>query len=177
MTSKFLAGLTGLIFSTAIATTLQAKPLIVYFSLTGNTQGIAEAIHQKVGGDIFRLEAAEPYPDDYKTQTEIAKKELAEGADRAIKAMPENLAQYDMVFVGSPVWWGTMATPVRTFLRQADLSGKKVIPFVTHGGGGTDESFADTAKLAKGATVEMNGWSSFRGHKVGLNSWIDKVTK
>ena len=177
MSSKILTLLTGLFVSTTLSATVSAKPLVVYFSLTENTKKVAEAIQQQTGADIFRLEAKEAYPDDYKTQTEIAKKELAEGTLRPVAAMPENLEQYDTIFVGSPVWWGTMATPVRTFLTEANLTDKKVIPFVTHGGGGADESFEDTAKLAKGAHVEMNGWSSFKGHTIGLSSWVDKVAK
>lgn len=67
--------------------------------------------------------------------------------------MPQNLARYDVIFLGHPVWWHTIPTPVMTFLEGAQLAGKTVVPFCTHGGGGADESTAAIRKLAPGADV------------------------
>lgn len=129
------------------------KALVVYFSKTGNTQGVAETVAKLTGAEIFRLETVEPYPDDYHTSTEVAKRQLEENARPALKAVPQDLARYDVIFLGHPVWWHTIPTPVMTFLEGAKLAGKTIIPFCTHGGGGADESAAAIRKLAPSAAV------------------------
>ena len=129
------------------------KALVVYFSKTGNTQGVAETVAKLTGAEIFRLETVEPYPDDYHTSTEVAKRQLEENARPALKAVPQELARYDVIFLGHPVWWHTIPTPVMTFLEGAQLAGKTVVPFCTHGGGGADESAAAIRKLAPSAAV------------------------
>ena len=98
------------------------KALVVYFSKTGNTQGVAETVAKLTGAEIFRLETVEPYPDDYHTSTEVAKRQLEENARPALKAVPQNLARYDVIFLGHPVWWHTIPTPVMTFLEGARSS-------------------------------------------------------
>ncbi len=142
--------LLGALIGTALTTTVEAKPLVAYFTLTGNTENAAKIVAEETGADLYKIELVTPYPAEYKEQTELAKKELAEGTLPPIKPWPENIGEYDVVFVGSPVWWGTMSTPVRTFLASGVLKGKKVIPFVTHGGGGADNSFSDTAQCGYG---------------------------
>ncbi|MGN0919822.1 MAG: flavodoxin [Alphaproteobacteria bacterium] len=166
--------MTALLGTTMAATTAEAKTLVAYFSLTGNTEKAAQIIAEETGADLYRIESETPYPAEYKAQTEVAKKELSEGILRPIKPWPENMADYDVVFVGSPVWWGTMATPVHTFLASGALKGKKVIPFVTHGGSGADKSFTDTAKLCQGCQVNENGWSGYSRITMGLGSWAKK---
>ena len=131
----------------------EKRALVVYFSKTGNTQGVAETVAKLTGAEIFRLETVEQYPDDYQTSTEVAKRQLKEDARPALKAVPQNLARYDVIFLGHPVWWHTIPTPVITFLEGAQLAGKTVVPFCTHGGGGADESAAAIRKLAPGAKV------------------------
>ena len=129
------------------------KALVVYFSKTGNTQGVAETMAKLTGAELFRLETVEPYPNDYHTSTEVAKRQLEQNARPALKAVPQDLARYDVVFLGHPVWWHTIPTPVMTFLDGAKLDGKTIIPFCTHGGGGADESTAAIRKLAPKSTV------------------------
>ena len=135
-----------LIGGALMANTAKARTLVAYFTLTGNTEKAAKIIAEETNADLYQIELVTPYPSEYKEQTELAKKELSEGILPAIKPWPENIGEYDVVFVGSPVWWGTMATPVRTFLASGVLKGKTVIPFVTHGGGGADNSFAEVSQ-------------------------------
>ncbi|MBR2141547.1 MAG: NAD(P)H-dependent oxidoreductase [Rickettsiales bacterium] len=164
-----------------VATSVQAKTLVAYFTLTGNTENAAKIVAATVGADLYKIELVTPYPSEYKKQTELAKKELADGTLPPIKPWPENIAEYDVVFIGSPIWWGTMSTPVRTFLKSSALEGKTVIPFVTHGGGGADRSFTDTAKLCEGCKVNTNGWSGYNRMTFGLEKWakksLEKATK
>ncbi len=154
--------------------TASAKTLIVYFTLTHNTEKAAQAVQAEVGGDLMQIEAQEPYPPVYRQQTEIAKDELNRGYLRPIKPLTKNLKDYDVIFVGSPVWWGTMATPIHTFLTNPELKGKIVIPFVTHGGGGADQAFSDTQKRCAGCTVYTDGWSGYGSTTAGIGPWAKK---
>ena len=156
------------------ATPTFAKTLVAYFTLTHNTEKAAKIVQQEVGGDLFQIEAIQPYPDEYRRQTEIAKEELNAGTLRPIKPLPENLKDYDVIFIGSPVWWGSVATPVHTFLSSGLFKGKVVIPFVTHGGGGADHAFSDVQKRCAGCTVYTDGWSGYGSMTLGLASWAKK---
>lgn len=153
------------------------KAIVVYFSKTGNTQAVAETVARLTGADIFRLETAEPYPEEYRATTELAKKQLETAARPALKATPQNLADYDTVYLGHPVWWHTIPTPVMTFLDGAELAGKTVIPFCTHGGGGADDSAAAIKRLAPEATVL--GDKEFRGgaSEGEIAAWLDGLRK
>ena len=159
------------------ASAAEGKAIVVYFSKTGNTQSVAETVARLAGAELFRVETAEPYPDDYHTTTEVAKKQLEDGARPALKAMPENLAGYDVIYLGHPVWWHTIPAPVMTFLDGNDLSGKTIIPFCTHGGGGADESTAAIKRLAPKATVledkEFYGGAS----EDEIAGWLDGLKK
>ena len=123
------------------------KILVVYFSRTGeeynvgkitkgNTEIVAEMIAGKVGADTFEIKPATPYPDAYEACTELAKQELEADARPTFVGNVDNLAQYDTIFIGYPIWWGTVPRVMMTFLESNDFSGKKIIPFCTHGGSG-----------------------------------------
>lgn len=110
------------------------KILVAYFSHTGNTEKVAQLIQSKTGADIFKIETATPYPSVYRETTELAKQEKADNARPALKNKVENMAQYDVVFVGYPIWWYTAPMAVATFADSYDFSGKTVITFCTSGG-------------------------------------------
>lgn len=167
--------ITGLLLTTTVSASVEAKTLVAYFTLTGNTENAAKKIQEQTGSDLYKIELVTPYPNAYREQTKLAKEQLASGYLPPIKPMPENIDEYDVVFVGSPVWWGTMATPVRTFLSSGVLADKTVIPFVTHGGGGADASFTDTAKLCQDCTVITDGWSGYGSMTLGLSGWVDQT--
>lgn len=132
---------------------MDRKVLVAYFSWGGNTKLIAEKIHNQVGGDMFRIETAEPYPADYnETAYGVAKKQHEDGTKPELKS-DGDVSGYDVVFVGTPAWWYTMAPAVKTFLSKNNFNDKIIIPFVTHGGGGKYTIAEDMAKLANGARV------------------------
>lgn len=151
------------------------KVLVVYFSHSGNTRTIANQLRDLTGADVFEIEPVTPYPSDYHTTTEQAQKEIRAGFQPSIKQGPDNLSDYDVVFVGSPCWWSTIAPPVVTFLSTHDLSGKTVIPFSTHGGSGLARNASDTAKLTPHSNV-LDG-KAFWGSRVeeaksDVESWL-----
>ena len=149
------------------------KCAVVYFSWSpdGNTRFAAETIAKKAGAALFEIKAETPYNSDFNKCCDEAKPECYGKKLRAIKPIEGlDLAKYDLVFVGSPNWWGTMAPPVRTWVSQNKeaLKGKKVCLFQTHGGGGMQrvgkefaEIFGDTAKVLppkafSGSSIKSN---------------------
>lgn len=161
--------------STPAAPSGNHKFLVIYYSKTNNTATVADKIHSRVGGDIVRVEPVTPYPDDYRQTTEQAKKEIAEGFKPPIKTQVPDLASYDVIFVGTPIWWGTFAGPMYTFLSDNNLAGKTLVPFVTHGGSGLGSVPADLAKLQPNATI-LSGLA-IRGSNAGssqgdVDQWL-----
>lgn len=155
-----------------------AKVLIVYYSRTGNTGEIARQIQARIGGDIVEIQTVEPYPDDYRATTRQAQEELNSGYRPPLKTKVENITSYDVIFVGSPNWWGTVATPMMSFLAQHNASGKTVIPFITHEGSGLGRSSEDIAALCPNSRV-MEGLAVRGGNvKTAQNevaAWLRKL--
>jgi flavodoxin len=129
------------------------KILITYFSRTGNTREIANQIHEIVGGEIIELQTVKPYPEDYEAIKKQAMQELDSGFKPELKTKVKEIRSYDVIFVGTPIWWSTMSTPVKSFLSQYDLSGKTIVPFVTHGGSGLGRSISDIQALCPHSTI------------------------
>lgn len=123
------------------------KMLVAYYSWSGNTREIANQIKSLTGCDIFEIVPEKAYSTNYNECVETAKNEINAGVKPALKTKVENIEQYDVIFVGTPNWWSTMAPPVATFLSDYDLSGKTLIPFVTHGGGGMARCESDMKQL------------------------------
>ena len=155
------------------------KALVIYYSRTGNTREIANQIHKMVGGDIVEIQPVKPYPDDYNEVVEQAKQELGSGYKPALIAKVEKIGSYDVIFVGSPNWWSTIAGPVKTFLSEYDLSGKTVVPFITHEGSGLGRIAADISKLCPKSTL-LDGLAIWGGEvKTAQNKvseWIRRIS-
>ena len=156
------------------------KVLVVYYSLTGNTKSIAEMIQEKTGGDVFEIETVRSYPDDYSECIEEAKRELQTRELPALKKSPPNMSSYDLILVGSPVWWYTVSTPVMRFLTQANFAGKKVSAFCTHEGG-VGKFFQHFKEQAKNAVV-LEGLDLYKPRQARegelfktLDLWLSKL--
>ncbi|MGB4691649.1 MAG: flavodoxin [Atribacterales bacterium] len=132
---------------------MRGNILIAYYSRSGNTRKLAQLIHQKVGGTMHEIQPEIPYPASYNATVEQAKKEIQAGFRPPLKTKIEHIETYDTIFLGSPNWWSTIAPPVATFLEENDLSGKTIIPFCTHGGGGRGRIERDIAKLCPQSAV------------------------
>ena len=133
-----------------------SKTAVVYFSWSGNTRFAAETIAKKAGAPTFEIKAETPYNRDFGKCCDEAQPECRGKTLRPIKPIEGlDLAKYDVVFVGSPNWWGTLAPPVRTWLTQnaAALKDKTVCLFQTHGGGGMQSLGRDFAALLPEAKV------------------------
>lgn len=114
---------------------MEKKMLILYYSVSnGNTKQIAERLQKAAGADIARIETVEPYSGSYNDIVEQGQREVNRGYQPEIKPLALNPADYDVIAVGTPTWWYTMAPAVLSFLNSCDWKGKMVIPFQTHGG-------------------------------------------
>ncbi|MBO4491271.1 MAG: NAD(P)H-dependent oxidoreductase [Lentisphaeria bacterium] len=136
----------------------KGKVAVVYYSWSpdGNTRFAAQTIAAKADAKIFEIKAEKPYSTDYRTCCDEAKPECRGKQLRPIQAIEGlDLAQYDVIFVGTPNWWGTMAPPVRTFMTQnaAVLKGRTVCLFQTNGGGGMQRCEKEFAELVPESTV------------------------
>jgi flavodoxin len=129
------------------------KVLVAYFSHSGNTRAMARQIAEATGGDLFEIVPAAAYPAEYGAVVDQAKKEIGGGVRPALKGRLPDVGAYDVIFVGSPCWWSTVAPPVTTFLADCDWAGKTVVPFMTHEGSRMGRSEEDIRKLCAGATL------------------------
>jgi flavodoxin len=127
--------------------------LVAYFSHSGNTRVIANQIRESIDGDIFEIVTVDPYPSDYDAVVEQARKELREEYRPKLNTKAENMESYNVVFVGYPIWWGTIPMPVATFLSEYDFSGKTIVPFCTHEGSRLGRSVTDIKELCPQSTI------------------------
>lgn len=145
------------------------KILVAYFSYSGTTRGIANAISEKTGGDLFEITPQEGYSNVYlESNSEVRRNERP-----ALTDTVENMEEYDIVFVGFPVWWHATPAPVNTFLESYDLTGKLIIPFCTSGGSDIDETMPTFLHFCDGLAVygerrisgtgQLDGWLSELG--------------
>ena len=122
------------------------KILVAYFSASGNTKKIAEYIAEATGGILFELVPVKPYTSADLNWTNADSRVTREHEDETLrdipleKATPDNFSEYDVVFIGYPIWWGIAAWPVNNFVKNNDFSGKTVIPFATSVSSGMGQS-------------------------------------
>ena len=129
------------------------KVLVLYYSQTSNTKAVANEIATRLGADMEEIVPVNPYDGDFQATIERCMQEREQGVVTEIQPLTVDVAQYDVLFLGYPVWFGTYAPPVITFLAQVDLSGKKIVPFCTFGSGGLESSVKDLAEAQPKAEI------------------------
>ena len=141
--------------------TTTGKTLVVYFSATGTTQGVAQTIADTVGADLFEVVPSDPYTSDDLNWTNNDSRVSREHNDEGLRAVAlestdvDGWDDYDTVFIGYPIWWGIAAWPMSSFVAVNDFTGKTVIPFCTSVSSGIGQSGELLAELA------------------GTGSWLD----
>ena len=155
------------------------KILVAYFSATGTTKGVAEHIANSLNADIYEIVPEEAYTDadlDYNDNNSRTTIEMNDPDARpAISGSVENMEQYDIIFVGYPIWWGEAPRIVSTFMESYDFSGKTIVPFCTSGGSGIGSSASNLERLTSGATWldgrRLNGSDS----QDTVMEWVDSL--
>lgn len=156
----------------------EKKPLVVYFSTSGNTRQIAEMIKNDTGADIVEIETVENYPTNYEELTQYAKKQLQDNERPAIKTKVPNLDDYGIIYLGFPNWWSSMPMPVYTFVEQNGLNGRTIAPFMTHGGGNLGHAIEDLKKLVPDSKVlkpfSVSG-SRISRAQADVKKWLEEI--
>ena len=146
----------------------QPKMLVLYYSQEGATQKVAETIASLTGADIERFDVESPYSGSFEETIQRCLKEREEGVSPELRPISADLSKYDVVFLGYPIWFGTIAPPVAALLKEVDLEGKTVVPFCTFGSGGLQSSTADLKLALPGADIRDGyGIRAARIAKVG----------
>ena len=137
-----------------------SKTLVAYFSASGTTAKVAKKMAEAIGADLFEIKPETPYTGadlNWQNKNSRSSVEMNDRSSRpAIAVKVADMPQYDVVFVGFPVWWYREPSIIDTFMESYDFAGKTVIPFATSGGSGLGDSAANIQKLAKGAKI-VNG--------------------
>ena len=152
------------------------KTLVLYYSQTSNTQTVAQEIATKLGADIEEITMVQPYDGDFNATIERCMQEREQGIIPEIQPIAADLANYDIIFIGYPVWFGTYAPPVAAFLNQVDLSGKKVVPFCTFGSGGLESSVKDLEQAEPNAEI-LPGYGVRAARLAAMPTEVDQYLK
>ena len=152
------------------------KVLVLYYSQTSNTKAVATEIATKLNADIEEIVAVNPYDGDFQTTIDRCIVEREQGTVTEIKPLAADIANYDVIFIGYPVWFGTYAPPVATFLANTDLSGKKIVPFCTFGSGGLESSVKDMAEKQPKAEI-LTGYGVRAARLDAMPKEIDNFLK
>ena len=155
------------------------KALIIFYSWSGNTRGVAREIARQTGFDSIELELVKPYSTDYNTVLDQAQSDQHKQARPALKTKIDSKkwAEYDTIILGYPNWWASIPMPIATLLESYDFSGKTIMPFCSHGGGRFGQSLTAISKLAPKATltaglsIHYSGGSSL---SKDVEKWLKK---
>lgn len=156
------------------------KVLVVYFSHGGNTQKLAKEISDQVGGDFRRIEPVNAYPEGDELY-DYTEQEQADDARPEIQDLNIDMSKYDTVFIGYPIWWYTYPQVILTFFDNYDLTGKTIVPFVTHGGSGMSGTEDDMREylsdkdvtVLDGLTVSRNDIEEDQSQTV--TNWLEEL--
>ena len=152
-----------------------SKTLVAYFSASGTTAKVAKKMAEAIGADLFEIKPETPYTGadlNWQNKNSRSSVEMNDRSSRpAIAVKAADMPQYDVVFVGFPVWWYREPSIIDTFMESYDFAGKTVIPFATSGGSGLGDSAANMQKLAKGAKVVNGKRFSGRVSSEELKAW------
>ena len=153
-----------------------AKVLVLYYSQTSNTEQVANEIASRLNADKEAIVAVNPYDGDFYATIERCMQEREQGILPEIQPVAANLDDYDVIFLGYPVWFGTFAPPVITWLNSVDLSGKTIVPFCTFGSGGLDSSTRDLAAKQPNANI-LPGYGVRAARLAAMPKEVDQFLK
>lgn len=157
----------------------EQKVLVAYFSATGTTKGVAQQIADGLSCDLYEITPQDPYTDADLNYSDTSSRTTSEMNDEnarpSISGAVSNMAQYDVVFLGYPIWWGEAPRIISTFLESYDFTGKTIVPFATSGGSGMGKTNEKLAPSCPGAKL-LSG-KVFRGavSKSDLQAWADSL--
>lgn len=153
------------------------KVLVAYFSATNTVEGVAQTIADSLGADLYEITPEQPYTADdldYHDDKSRSTIEMNDPNSRpAISGSVENMEQYDIVFIGYPIWWGEAPRILSTFVESYSFSGKTIVPFCTSGGSGVGSSASNLERLTSGATWLSGTRLSGGASRSSVAEWIN----
>lgn len=152
------------------------KVLVLYYSQTSNTKAVAQEIATKMGADLEEIIPLKPYDGDFQATIDRCLEEREHNVVTEIQPLKAKLMKYDIIFIGYPVWFGTFAPPVATFLDQVDLSGKTVVPFCTFGSGGLASSIKAISQKQPNAKIST-GYGVRAARMAAMPGEVDQFLK
>ena len=169
-----------------VTTGYAQKKLVLYYSETGTTKTVAEELQKQLKADIESIECVKPYSGNFQETIQRGQREMQSGETPALKPLQKKIADYDVIFLGYPIWFGTYANPIATLVKEQDFAGKTIVPFCSFGSGGLNtsaEALKKTlpkAKIVKGygvrtarvtaAAKELDRFLKENGYKEGAIS-------
>ncbi|MDO4553318.1 MAG: flavodoxin [Bacillota bacterium] len=155
-----------------------SKALVAYFSASGVTAALAKKLAAATGADLFEIKPEQPYSSADLDWTNKKSRSTIEMNDKAFRPpvanRVEDMAQYDTVYVGFPIWWYVAPTIINTFLEQYDLNGKTIVPFATSGGSGMGKTNAELAPSCKGAVLKAGKLFRSGVSEAELKAWAQQ---
>lgn len=159
----------------------EQKILIAYYSLSGNTKAVAEQIQAKFGGDLFEIQPVTPYPNNEEEAIEIIGRQRDENIKPELSNKVGNMNEYNVVFIGTPIWFGTASLPIFSFVESYEFAGKTIIPFYTCGRGDEGTYVKDIQAICNGATF-LESFGNTRPereagtHTAKINQHLEQLT-
>ncbi|WP_288279936.1 flavodoxin [uncultured Prevotella sp.] len=142
-----------IVMMATMTTSYAQKQLVLYYSETGTTKAVAKELQKQLGADIEEIEAVVPYSGNFQETIQRGQREMQSGELPAIKPLKKQIADYDIIFLGYPIWFGTYANPIITLVKEQDFAGKTIVPFCTFGSGGLNTSSDALKKALPKATI------------------------
>ena len=160
----------------AVTTGMAQKVLVLYYSETGTTKTVAQELQKQLGADIEAVEAVEPYSGNFQETIQRGQREMQSGQTPALKPLKKQVKDYDVIFLGYPIWFGTYAMPIATLVKEQDFAGKTVVPFCTFGSGGLNTS-SDALKKALPNAKIQKGYGVRTARVAAAEKELDRFLK
>ena len=160
----------------SFATCHAQKKLVLYYSETGTTKTVAEELQRQLGADIESIEAVVPYSGNFQETIQRGQREMQSGEGPELKPLKSKISDYDVIFLGYPIWFGTYAMPIATLVKNNDFAGKTIVPFCTFGSGGLNTS-SDALKKALPKAKIQAGYGVRTARVAAAKKELDRFLK
>ena len=154
----------------------QKKSLVLYYSETGTTKTVAQELQKQLNADIESIEPVTPYSGNFNETIQRGQREMQSGETPALKPLKSKMADYDVIFLGYPIWFGTYAMPIATLVKENDFAGKTIVPFCTFGSGGLNTSSDALIKALPKAKIQ-NGYGVRTARITAAAKELDRFLK
>ena len=160
----------------SITTGCAQKKLVLYYSEIGSTKAVAQELQKQLDADIESIEAVKPYTGNFQETMQRGQREMQSGETPEIKPLKSNIANYDVIFLGYPIWFGTYAMPIATLVKNNDFAGKTIVPFCTFGSGGLNTS-SDALQKALPKAKIVDGYGVRTARVAAAAKELDRFLK